>query len=291
MMRTKIARMQVVADVFCAMSEAAWRAEHCGPAESMPAVSRRASAARTVHAALDRLGLLGAEASTLRVHILGADAREGQCARSSAATFGPLLALLAPTACTELEILLCGPNCCNPAARVADTDGAPTREARPTVDSGPALVIRRSPRLYHELVDDPRGEIRPPHLAIALNAGLWGYDSWSDSIRLCVRLEVPLVVTAYNAGEADEDEDLVDELGGHVVRWRWRTEPNPWRSLVAEPRITREGSRGEGLAVELGGMDDSEGAAVTHHENAYWMCAAGTDASCKCTCYRCTAVQ
>ena len=256
-------------------AEAAWRAEHCRPAESVTAASRRVSAARTAHAALDRLGLLATEAGTWRVHILGADAREGRCARSSAAVFGPLCALLAPTACTELEILLCGPNCCDAAAHAADAGCAPTRAAGPPAAGGPALVIRRSARLYHELVGD--GSIPPPHLALAFNAGLWGYASWAESVRLCVRLEVPLVVTSYNSAEADEDEDAIDELGGHAVRWRWRTEPNPWRSLVAEPRATCEG-RGTSAGEARGEAGSEAGGAptVTHHENAFWMCAAGT---------------
>ena len=100
---------------------------------------------------------------------------------------------------------------------------------------------------------------------------------------------------------------LLGTLARHLAGMSWmhpvilgrRHEERRWiigiriEVLIGRDRLQEGALVGlDRLAVELGGMDESsEGAAVTHHENAYWMCAAGTDASCKCTCYRCTGLR
>ena len=85
-----------------ASSAAAWPAELSGS-------SRRLSRAHTVHAALSALGLLhGGDGGTdcqLRVHLLGADQREGTDPARTAEVFAPLCALLAGTRWREVELL------------------------------------------------------------------------------------------------------------------------------------------------------------------------------------------
>lgn len=68
-------------------------------------------------------------------------------------------------------------------------------------------------------------------LACAFDAGIWGYDSWIPTIRLvCATLKIPLVVTSYNALEAEDDADILRDIEGTKVLWE--SVPNPHGSLV-----------------------------------------------------------
>ena len=174
--------------------------------------SRRLSRALTVFDALRRLKLLqpDAGAAVLHIHILGCDRRE------EPSTFVPLRALLAGTGWRSVQLLCCGPNCVRHDEWSLGATG-----------SVPSLTTTWSAQPYEEL------QPRRPHLALAFNAGVWGYTSWAPVLRLCHTLGCPLVVTSYNELEAEEDEAAIDELGLGLC-WLWRPEANPWRSLVAE---------------------------------------------------------
>ena len=60
-----------------------------------------------------------------------------------------------------------------------------------------------------------------------------GYDTWGETVRLVHAMGAPLLITSYNADEADADEEALEAMG---VAWVWRPRSNPWRSLVPEPR-------------------------------------------------------
>ena len=99
-----------------ACSSAPTRAEDAsGWASAHPALRHAAyelraeSRARTIHAALQKLDLLAASQTTLRIHVLGANFRESA---DPALAFAPLLALLEDCDVEHLVLLLCGPNCC-----------------------------------------------------------------------------------------------------------------------------------------------------------------------------------
>ena len=189
--------------------------------------SRELSRARTIHAALERLGLLDAGdarvGGDLRLALAGADDREGSTPAASAAALGALCALLEHGPWRSILVLLVGPNC---AGAEAETF-APAVAATATA---PALLVRYARRAYEE-VEPPFF----PHAAFAFQAGFWGYDTWRPAVARLCREAVPLVFTSYNAAEAEDDADALDgwALGG---LWRWRPEPNPWRSLAREPR-------------------------------------------------------
>ncbi len=202
-------------------------------------ISRELSRAFTLHAALERLNLLDAGAveaadTTLHCHLLGADRREGCDARSAAATFAPLCELLAGSGWREVVLLLCGPNCTPPPP--AGSDGEPGLSALCTAvearGDSPALRVRWAQGYYDELCDAL--QLSPPHLAVAFQAGLWGYSTWQRSVLRVRDAGRPILITSYNAWEADDDGEALREWGDW--RWIWQAESNPWRSLAAEPR-------------------------------------------------------
>ena len=77
---------------------------------------------------------LGASAAddVLRLHLLGADQREGSTRDETAEAFAPLCALLAGSRWREISILLCGPNCFGPRGEAT--------LARPAVVGGAAAL-------------------------------------------------------------------------------------------------------------------------------------------------------
>ena len=174
----------------------------------------------------------------LSIHVLGADAREGTDRHGTAAVFGPLCALLGGSGWRELRLLLCGPNCF--AARAADAaddddDADDDADASLGLACGGAarLRVRYSGAYYHEL--EASWLSPPPQLAVAFNAGVWGYDSWGPTVRRVLARGSPLLVTAYTLEEAEHDEETIEELGG-ALAWAWPPQPNPWRATEPERR-------------------------------------------------------
>ena len=78
-----------------------------------------------------------------------------------------------------------------------------------------------------------------PDLAVAFNAGMWGYDpeDWRPTVeRVLYNDSCPLVITAYTLQEAESDEDALSDMlsnqsGKPSVMWLWSAEINPFRSL------------------------------------------------------------
>ena len=226
-----------------------WASAH--PALRHAAYELRAeSRARTIHLALQKLDLLAASQTTLRIHVLGANFRESA---DPALAFAPLVALLEGSDVEHLELLLCGPNCCleEPEADAAAKPSAPAAAARepwwrslfmsrlraalPPPAPAPApprvrLHVERSTQLYHEMDGAGRCD-----LAVAFNAGLWCYESWAPTVRVATAGAAPLLVTSYNETEAAADEEMLAGLDG--VEWLWTREPNPHASPVAEQRV------------------------------------------------------
>jgi len=206
-----------------------------GSDEPTELVSRRLSRPLTIFEALVELKLVPTPAP-LRIHLLGADGREGRGKVATTEVFRPLCALLRGQ-CPEVRLLLCGPNCSeNDFSSMEMEWGKPAAPAPPA--GTPTLAIEYSSAYYHEYaaaVAVRGGRMEPPQLAVAFNAGVWGYDSWAESVRYVHHaLGAPLLVTSYNADEADADEEALEAMG---VAWAWRPRSNhPWRSLVPEPR-------------------------------------------------------
>ena len=212
---------------------------------SQQQASRATSRALTLHAALVRLKLTDG-AGTLNIHIVGADSREGSDATSTSAVFAPLCELLAGSKWTEVRLLLCGPNCFGKAGDTAVD-----------VSVGPKLRLSYSSLAYEDCIRDASMEL--PHLAVAFNAGVWGYDSWRPCIEcVCRDARCPMLITSYNAMEAEDDEDALRSFGVHS--FLWSPEANPFGSPEAEEKQRTA---------------PTQGAPHAQFENAAWLCIAG----------------
>ena len=127
-----------------------------------------------------------------------------------------------------------------------------------------SVLLRADAGLYHEL--GKQSWFTAPHVLCTYNSGFWGtsaapcltpqlhsstgdprapacslhalagYDSWVPTLRYLARCtRHPCVSTAYNALEAEDDEDVLEEAG--ISCWVWPPEPNPHASAVAhEPQ-------------------------------------------------------
>jgi len=75
-------------------------------------------------------------------------------------------------------------------------------------------------------------------LAVAFNAGVWGYREWKPTIEYMVQQKqsIPFVFTAYTVQEAEDDfeviQQVVSEASDHnsTASCFWEAEANPFSS-------------------------------------------------------------
>ena len=205
---------------------------------------------------------------TLILHILGADGVECSSAESVRKSVGPFVRWMdaalhsgalgeskvsgvatQPQLLLEIDSLLIefsGPNM--PSALVGDVlDLLSNSNNAPSVRLTSAKAIFQH-REYHEVRscddDAPSADI-----AVAFNAGIWGYDSWKPTIAsmsspdndTCSGIgKTIFVITAYTIEECEDDADVVanvvDEIqssqkshAGSIARQLW-IETNPFSS-------------------------------------------------------------
>ena len=201
-----------------------------------------ASRARTVLAAVRRLendDEMQRKRRRLRVLVLGADRNEGATDDETEKIF---------KACGEeipMDVSLVGPNVPKDADdAVWSSSSSGFKEVR---------VAERERRLFHEKErglltttkkereregrDEQQQQQQEQHddacekydIAFAFNAGVWGYDSWTESLRRAVERypKMPVVVTAYSMKECEMDEDCVREaFEEEEIRFVWEAEEN-----------------------------------------------------------------
>lgn len=296
------------------------------PPEDVVAFTRAHSRSYTALAAMHRLGLRPRCPGVLRLLCLGADRREGTSPEATAAVFGALRGdarlLGAFPGCERtqgwtydevmrgverIEIALVGPNVTLD-ARVAPDVFHDVRD-----DDGRRFPTRvaYARGLYHELERDggvsfPRTELSTtvkeeeeeegttresrvwvPDLALAYNAGVWGYAQaeWAPTFFALTR-HAPVVCTGYSARELEGDEECLElmrdesttcdegnceetETEKRILEFAWACEPNPFASL--EPRALQF-SRD----AYDGGDDNSgdERDVPVMRENDAWLCVA-----------------
>lgn len=270
-------------------------------------------------ASADERGTPSGEDGTLRLLLVGADRVEGTCPKDTAAVFEGLVRCrgdfpnarnpvandahdrdgdetlhgLAMEGVDRVDMLLVGPNIRLDSGVEPDVFHTATIPRR-SVDGNraPPLELRIAYHvgMYHDIGDGDGDEDDgavpsfAPDLALAFNAGIWGYapEEWRPTLEKVLYEDVcPLVVTGYTLEEAENDEDALTDMfapggdegadeneeGGErdgAVGWVWEAEMNPFRSL--RPRELDFDRSGYLTREEPGGERSFMG------ENCAWQC-------------------
>ena len=203
----------------------------------------------TMFSALRRLELLG-DGKALELHVVGADMREGNTVDATIAIFEPLCELLARAGCTKVQLLLCGPNLGRHLLGIEHV-----REVH-----GVRLAVKYRGGLYHDKREGTEVvELAKPDAAFCFNAGVWGYVDWVPTLEFLVgELRVPVVVTAYNASEAEEDAEVFADMDV-AFAVAWTAEENPFRSHHVSESVAVPG--------------------LLKAENSWWQCIDGRTSS------------
>ena len=207
--------------------------------EGIELLSRRLSRPLTIYKALLQLRLVPTSAP-LHIHLLGADGREGRGAVATTEAFAPLRTLLRGQ-CPELRLLLCGPNCAED-----DFSSMEVAWGQPALPPGtPPMSVEYSTGLYHEFAAVFGGARRSeaPQLAVAFNAGVWGYDTWRDTVRL-LHAAGGARCAGWGAGGGAGCHSACAALGRsrmHLPRSQARRFSSP-RTMRTRPRPTRRSS-------------------------------------------------
>eukprot|EP00547_Thalassionema_nitzschioides_P015844 CAMPEP_0194242654 /NCGR_PEP_ID=MMETSP0158-20130606/8123_1 /TAXON_ID=33649 /ORGANISM="Thalassionema nitzschioides, Strain L26-B" /LENGTH=459 /DNA_ID=CAMNT_0038977795 /DNA_START=9 /DNA_END=1385 /DNA_ORIENTATION=+ len=179
---------------------------------------------------LDRLQ----QSKNLIIHVVGVDYVETQSVEKIQSTFGPLVRWIAAATSSSstpmsISILLIGPNVVhqNPVDLRPKTVGP-----KSSLQSATATCHTGN---YHE---SDVLNTSDPHLAIAFNAGIWGYDDWIPTLKSLKGKT--FVVTAYTLEEAEDDGEVLREYGSKEI---WAAQPNPFGSRIERETKTSPGNR------------------------------------------------
>jgi len=162
--------------------------------------------------ALHRLDLLKSQ-DTLCIHVIGCDHVECQSVERTRHYFGFLARWIAAHAESPRHLQLClvGPNVPAAAAALEPIDLLATPTGRSKHSRLETAVVTSHVGLYNEWMVE---QSRPVDLAIAFNAGVWGYDTWAPTFEFLAgrQQSIPFVVTAYTIQEAQDDFDVVQDI-------------------------------------------------------------------------------
>ena len=198
--------------------------------------------------------------SNLVIHIIGSDHVECQSEETVRAAVGPLVRWI-ESACSSnvssIEIELSGPNVPVAAERRGVTDLSSTSNG--SLQRATARCVNY---VYHDYLQSK--ECRTPHLVVAFDAGIWGYDEWRPTLEAMCNHEsaIPFVITGYTVQEVEDDAEVVTEVAVNAKACRlWSPEINPFgsrrkreTSSAARGREYRE--NGAWQAWRLGGGSD-----------------------------------
>eukprot|EP00929_Paragymnodinium_shiwhaense_P111643 TRINITY_DN79984_c0_g1_i1.p1 TRINITY_DN79984_c0_g1~~TRINITY_DN79984_c0_g1_i1.p1 ORF type:complete len:265 (+),score=51.07 TRINITY_DN79984_c0_g1_i1:85-879(+) len=194
-----------------------------------------ASRAYTVALALERL-YEAVLPDPLVIHIVGADFRElpdatsgAAAAASASATFEKLAERLKIRLgwAGRLRLLLVGPG-----VDARADDGAVHSAISGSVQGAAEFAFQTGAYDEARAVQGLWGKA---HAAFCFDAGVWGYDSWPPTIVTIAGAGTPVVITAYNWYEADDDQGALEEVLPPEA-WVWGPQANPFASL--EPRAS-----------------------------------------------------
>ena len=133
--------------------------------------------------------------------------------------------------------------------------------------------------MKEEATTTTRDVVWVPDLAVAYNAGVWGYaqHEWAPTFFALTR-HAPVVCTGYSARELEGDEECleamrdegVEEKEKRLLKFAWACEPNPFASL--EPRALRFSRDAyDGGESETSGKNERD---EVMRENDAWLCVA-----------------
>eukprot|EP00930_Biecheleria_cincta_P082298 TRINITY_DN72057_c0_g1_i1.p1 TRINITY_DN72057_c0_g1~~TRINITY_DN72057_c0_g1_i1.p1 ORF type:complete len:277 (-),score=34.29 TRINITY_DN72057_c0_g1_i1:36-803(-) len=200
------------------------------------------SRARTTLLAIQRLGLISR--SSLLLHVAGAEWRgEGGTCGEVCSIFDELFNSLASAGVVCLRMALVGPSALQ---QTAETASQPVGKNSIVVYGRCKVEISHLSKLYHEACFDDAAWCCPD-LVIAFQPGIWGYDSWEHTVKKCLDASrpAPLVLTSYNAEEADLDWGSLEDMGFPELHWRspgWPPEENPCAASTARPCKVNKGN-------------------------------------------------
>jgi hypothetical protein len=235
-----------------------------------PMLTSSDSQVRSLCSALKRIQALHKfESKTINLHVLGADEKELPTLDRGAfcSKWNQLFCCLAEFQITTLRFLFIGPN-----MTLALDKRKVTYDCELSCAEGMAglhVEVEASCEFYHEYRS--KGVSESPFLAIAYNAGIWGYDSWLPSLhslftgwRGCQAGY--LVVTSYTLEESEDDYDTIqahyDQTGlPSRLCWVWDCELN-------EHKCSEE--------LERASLKVDEHRA--YYENNFWQCITLVDA-------------
>ncbi|CAM9995514.1 unnamed protein product, partial [Sphacelaria rigidula] len=158
-----------------------------------------------------------------------------------------------------LHIFLCGPNVAAEQhgakfdfhlAEYAGASNATENTTSANVSPKQNAGSHYNTDLYHNVSVGLKAD---PDVLFLFNAGLWGYDDWTPTLKqLLVGMTATrpptwsrlaaVVITSYCAEEAEDDMDTGSAPMG-AVEWLWRPEVNPHRSLVERKSACVDGGR------------------------------------------------
>jgi hypothetical protein len=204
------------------------------------AETQRLSRAATLAHALRRLDLpaLAKDDDPLVLHLLGCDHVEAANPSQLKNTFTPLVDwwrnhTRKPPRRVELHLI--GPSMpliLSSLELVLDPDESRRLES---------VQVSCHTGYYHEwrLQQRLQQDAKPPDLLVAFHAGLWGYDTWKPTLDWLVEQEgpqLPLLVTSYTLLEAEEDQEVLQNLLPNQSIWT--AEYNPFATQQIRPTAT-----------------------------------------------------
>ena len=241
----------------------------------------------TVLGAASRLGLISNKSGRLVIHVLGADEVEvpSLIVDDLKLKWLPLLEAVESNSIQTLEIILIGPNM--PLTHYNKATMEPAVVEFDYKDLKTKFECWGCTYDAYYVLDQ---EQQMPACVIALNAGIWGYESWNASIELFFSywqksiynqalVKCHFVITSYTLEESEDDYDRVAELYSlskvsgvvrsksktktHDMRleWVWDCEANPSACTDVVDRL----GRGDGVVK---GRE--------YRENKYWQCITGS---------------
>ncbi len=229
-------------------------------------LSRSATMAEAMQRLRDK-NILSLDAPTLLVDVVGVDHVECESVLRIQSTFRPIIRWIGSwKGCKfqHVHLRLIGRD-------LSSNDSIPLDSSIDLLTPKTATILQSAVATYHsgiyhtwlaELNNEKESSLASPHLAIAYNAGIWGYNEWEGTIRyLCERRDapaIPFVVTAYTLEECQEDFDVFQTAteGKGCSQILWNAEMNPFGSKTIRETKSRSNEYRENAAWQawlLGG--------------------------------------